>query len=175
MDTALVYATFGLVVVNIILVIVTFRYVSHTRRLADETSRMADIMVREYESTISPLIELKIKYCSLEEIGISISNKGKSPVEFTRVVFKWSYISKPDRKYEIVRDFKETLNTQEPPYDFVFSIRNGELIKEEFSESKNMSREELSSSISGNMWVCFLNQRGSVQRTRELTIKNLLR
>jgi hypothetical protein len=183
MNTALVIAT-------LLLVVITFLYMLHTKRLADETKKMADMMVRqaeetskmvdimsrEYELKTSRFIELKPTEKSAGQIILKLFNRGDIPVTIIEVTLEWWFREKPDKAWTFENKDKsgkgEILSKDKPVnIPFVYSV--DELRKEEYPKSKNMSREELLSSVTGKLCLFYSDFDGNIHK-KIIDIINLM-
>jgi len=167
-------ANFALFIATFLLVIVTFLYVLYTKKMAkmmvkqaDETKRMADIMFREYELKKSPsFIEIEPREPSEGQVILKLSNRGDNPVTVETVNLEWWFREKPDKTW-VLKNRNNTMKgknlSKYRPIDIPFIYDIEGLRKEEYPKSKEMSKEELRSSVTGRFCFYYLDFEGSRQ------------
>ncbi len=165
------------IVIAVALVVVTFKYMRHTKRLADDTKRMADVMVKDYETRISPLIDIQVRRPSHSsqgfEIPITIWNLGTNPIRAKELVMKWWYKNHPEKgPKEIRKTFEVMLKRNDPVHDaFVFG--DGQIKNSEIPESLALNGIHLGSIIAVGIWLEFFDINETVQRSEEKTLDPL--
>ena len=163
------------IAIAIALVVVTYLYMQHTKRLADDTKRMANIMVQEFELKIAPIIQIEKRDGSFQgnfgSRNFEIINKGSLPAHIAKIVLEWWYEELLDKIYrkEVIID--KVLGGGEPR-KFTITVNKGDMVKDDFEKSKNLSLHQLVGLSKGKIYAIYIDRNGNEHKTRDFPLES---
>ena len=163
-------ANWALVILTFGLVIVTFLYMRHTKR-------MADIMAREYESKVTPLVDIKISRRHSSEgfkIQCTLVNRGFRAIRTQKLVMKWWYKNQPATSHLKVEELADGILDKDGPISRTITIRDDEIKNPEISETQSLEGYHLGKIVAARIWLDFYDVEGQVQSTATKALDPLM-